>query len=56
MENVIKQALARLGITEAIEMDGKVNLLGMFQPAVTDFGPSPAFSSLGHSLNFTELG
>jgi long-chain acyl-CoA synthetase len=56
MEKLIYQALSELGIAETIEIDDTINLLTMFQQAVDDFGPSPAYSSLGHTLNFNELG
>ena len=55
MSSVIEQALKRHGIEPTIEIDPNVNLVSLFEQAVANYGASPAFSSLGHTLTFDEV-
>ena len=55
MNNIIKQALVNRGIKPAIEIDPNASLVSLFEQSVADYGPSPAFSSLGHTLTFDEV-
>ncbi|ARN75284.1 AMP-binding protein [Oceanicoccus sagamiensis] len=54
MNTLIQQALEKHGISPSIEVDPEATIVSLFEQAVAEFGPSPAFSSLGHTLSFTE--
>ena len=55
MNSVIQQALESHGIKPIIEIDPNISLLSLFKQAIADYGPDPAFSSLGHTLTFDEV-
>ncbi len=54
MNSLIQQALKNHGISPTVDIDPGATIVSLFEQAVAEFGPSPAFSSLGHTLSFTD--
>lgn len=53
--NAISEARQRAGVSDDVDLGDHLNLVDMFDHAVSKHGNLPAFSSLGHTLTFAEL-
>ncbi|WP_101756587.1 AMP-binding protein [Oceanicoccus sp. KOV_DT_Chl] len=53
---IIQQALVKQGIDPEADLRAGTHLVQLFQQAVEQFGPSPAVTSLGHTLSYQQLG
>ncbi len=56
MQTKITAALSHCGIPSSISLDPETTLIDLFEQAVGEFGPNSAYTSLGHTLNYKELG
>ena len=54
--DVIKKALVKHGIPTEVDVDRFENIPALFQQAVKDHSDYPAFSSVGHTLTYGEVG
>ncbi|MEE8057902.1 MAG: AMP-binding protein [Pseudomonadales bacterium] len=55
MNKIISEALVKQGIPATVDTAANDSLVQMFQRAVAEYGPNPAYSSLGHTLSFADL-